>query len=383
MGNKHRRVMIAMTLFLGTLLGVIVLGISWRRTPGEKPEEGSISTVSETSHPKATAIPAGDPSIFHEDTTDVCNFNAQGCYDNSKRLSCDLGYGIHLRLGAGTTDEVDGICIDPVLCYDYALNVSEPYGFLIRFSRGDLYYCGSPQPLAAAQNLGVTSLYIAGRTYDKLTPAMYASEEAYGIKWVNDISGDSLDMTGAELIIHAIRLVDGSLMGAAKAEISFDLTSSCYYLSSLISSDVRTTGELSAWDREKLVNAAVSFFNTCCPNIQTDFSEADLSNIKDQIVVERTGRVLFNKLYNAKGDAVPAGRFAGREIYAVNIPASGLGYVTAYFCHIDQAKGLTRVENENLDYVIVGYDAVNRAPFNTDTFNSLILPEDREKFGVL
>jgi hypothetical protein len=243
-------------------------------------------------------------------------------------------------------------------------------------------YRGEPKPIDYDQNRGERSLFIAGRTYDKLVPAHYYNETQYGVAWVNDIEGDSMDRTGTELLIHAIRLKDGSLMGAAKAQIIFDQVSDAYLLASVSSSDVSVAGELRTEDRNALIDSTVQFFNENCLNVQTSLSEADLKNIRSAIVVEKTNKVLFNRLFNVKAEVIPSGRLRGCDIYAVNLPCAGLGYLTAYYIPIAQAQGISHIAFGDLDYVLVGYDAANCPPFNADTFNSFLLPEEIEKFSI-
>lgn len=369
-------------LFVVGMLAILILHAKLEEREKEQQLQTPTPAVTETGRPQATAVPADDPTITYEDATDLHNLDAHGSYDNSRRLFCELGYGIRLYLGAETSDEIEGLCLNPTLIYDYALNVDEQYIFLIRCSRGALENSGDPSPASSAQNSAFTSLLINSRTYDKLTPATYVNPDAFGVKWVNDITGDSWDKTGAVLYIHAIRLKDGHLMGTAKAIIDYDAGNEFYYLDSVSKSDVLTQKDISSAERTELINAAVGFFNAGNGPVALTITDNDRSNLGDFYVVESRPRPLYNKLFSAKGDVIPAGRLAGCDLVAVHIPYTGLGYITAYFTSADDATGLARCEFENTEYVLVAYDAINSPPFDAKSFNSFLVPEDAEKFKV-
>lgn len=380
MKRKSKLMLLLLIGFFAVSAAIFLL--RYRHPNSSSHDSQEVHMPTETSAPKATSFPASQPGLFHENTSEISNYQSGGAYDNTSIIGCDLGFGIHLTLGIGSQTAFDRIYLNPVLTYDYAMNTSEPYGFLVRATRGAVVYSGEPKPIDYDQNRGERSLFIAGRTYDKLVPAHYNNEAQYGVAWVNDIEGDSMDRTGTELLIHAIRLKDGRLMGAAKAQIIFDQESDAYLLASVSSSDVSVAGKLRTEDRKALIDSTVQFFNENCLNVQTSLSEADLKNIRSAIVVEKTNKVLFNRLFNVKAEVIPSGRLRGCDIYAVNLPCAGLGYLTAYYIPIAQAQGISHIAFGDLDYVLVGYDAANCPPFNAETFNSFLLPEEIEKFGI-
>ena len=317
-----------------------------------------------------------------EDASQVEDFVDLGFYENSRVLTYQAADTITLSIGM-ESDYDGGLILNPVLYYDLAANLDEPYGFLVRTDKGTVQTCGIPADINDPQNSGKQFFCIAERTYDKLTPASFQDEDWFGIRWVNNsIYGDP--SAGAELTIHAIRLQDGFLMAAAKVKIEYDPTRNSYRFADIHGADVLETGELDAETREDTIMKAISFINEGTTTFTGEISRENYLNYQQFVVVERLNRVLFNRLFDASGVACPAGRFLQCDIYAVNIPYTGRGYMTIYFAPSLQALTYSRdtnlvIEDES-SLSVIGYDPL--APFSVEEFNSFLLPEDAEYFGV-
>ncbi len=372
-------------LFLGGVLALVILNA--------KMKDGSVTLPVATQAPVQTPEPTGyvSPEEYEslystgldEAMAEIESIKAQGTYANAQ-LSCELHQSIELYLGADVGESEEGIFLNPCLIYGNAANPDEPYLFLIRASRGDLDYLGEPAAYGTAQNSGKQYFYLAGRTYDKLVPATYYSPTDYGVKWKNNVVADGLDKTGCQLYIHAIRLADGYLMGAAQARITFDDSANQYKISSLTPSDVSVTGELTQELRDQIVTDAVRYINDDARrNISLKIEELDFRNNENFIVVEKLSCFLFNRFYDADENVVPAGRYAACDPYAVNIPYPGFGYLTVYFAPTARVYGFLDVNIEDpktMDLIVVGYDALK--PDTVESFNEFLFPDDRELFNV-
>lgn len=373
-------------LFLAAVLALVILNA--------KVKDGGLTLPSASETPAATPEPSYyvSPGEYEEtynsefeseSMREIDSIKATGSYANAQ-ISCELHQSIELYLGADVGVSDDGIYLNPCLIYGNAANSEEPYLFLIRASRGDLDYLGEPAAYGSGKNTGKQYFYLAGRTYDKLVPATYYSASDYGVKWKNNVIADGKDKTGCELTIHAIRLADGFLMGAARAKIVYDSSADQYKISSLTPSDVSVTGELPGDLRDQIVAEAIRYINSDDRrNISLKITEQEYNNNERFIVVEKLSGFLFSRFYDYDEEVAPAGRYAACEPYAVNIPCTGFGYLTVYFAPRARVYGFMDVnisDPATMDLIVVGYDAIK--PDSAEIFNSFLVPEDRDKFNV-
>ena len=344
----------------------------------------STPTPEPTETPRPSVIPDTDPGIYYEDTSEMEALPSRGRYKNNKVFTLQLGYGIQLRIGINNAGETNAIYLNPELTHEYGENQSAPYAFLMKADGGEIEYVGTPGSTDSYP--GSQFFYMAGRTYDKLVPSSFVSTDQYGVKWSNTTYNDT-NQTGTSILLHAIRLKsldndDGFLMGAAKITIVYDELDDAYRIESVGLADVSHTGELLASTREAIIMDAIRFSNDSANNLSVEITEQEYRNKESFIVVEKMNHVWFRKLYNKEGDVVSAGTFAKCDVYAVNIPVMGYGYITVYFAPEAQTYGWNRQtvnEGDELNLVIIGFDAIK--PFDVETFEACMFEEDIPKLS--
>ncbi len=286
-------------------------------------------------------------------------------------LSCDLPCGVRITLGTGDAGDAEGIVLDPSVTVSGASDPEEKYAFRILACGGRLEYGGQA---------GTGPVFcFQGRTRDTLVSAAREGGEAFGVRWV---CGDRrYDPEGrAVLFLHALRLRDGALLGAVRAEIGRDGAFGPFRLLEAGPSDALVRGELAEGERAALVGAAAAFFSSGAGKVQAALTPAALANAAPRITAEKTGRVFHGRLYDLKGHPAPAGRFQGREVLALSIPTEGLGTLTAYFVPRDRASGLPSLPAGDSGFVLAGYDIPDCPPFTRESLAALLPPEDREAF---
>lgn len=299
--------------------------------------------------------------------------NPEDCCLNRDPLRLDCGSECSLSLGRASDSRV-GIYLDPHFEYPYARNPFEQYGFLFRCLGGEL------EVKQAEAVDGETDYIITGRTYDKRSPASFRSEDCFGVRWIPDRDGSGVVRESAEISVHVIRLSDGMLMAAAKAEIDYLDEVSGFALTGLRGSDVSTTGELTESERNALIQDAASFLSAGNDKLALPYSVKDIRNHSAEICVEKLERPLYSKLFSASGKPLYSSRLSGMILYAVHLPCTGLGFVTVYFAPETQINGLREehwgTETDRL--AVTGYDAV--CPLAEDRFRSFLQPQDIEFF---
>ena len=297
-------------------------------------------------------------------------------------VSCDIDENIHMTLGVESESADKGIFLNPVLTYDQAV-LNDQYIFLIKATRGAIDYVGSPDAGSSDSNKDSRFLYLAGRTYDKLVPAEFKSEDDYGVRWYSTESSEFMEKLEASLYIHAIRLRDGMLMGSVKADLAYDKETKQISITEIKKNDVLETGEFTEEQRTNIIMAAIRFINKGNNKFDVYISENDYNTISHMVVVEHLKTPLYPRFFDAVAQVSPAGRYSQCELYAVHLPIIGYGYITVYFAPADQLVGLPRASMDGDfggDYAIIGYDAL--MPFSNDSMLSYLTSEDAELFGL-
>jgi len=339
--------------------------------PPDQPEETVISP------------PSNEAVIISEDGNQPTKIRSSGTYLN-KLLAVSTGYGMTFSLGIDQQDASDAIYLNPHFEYAYAGNPEEEYGYLIRTERVPLEYSEtSDAPAWSEKHRGLTDFAIVGRTYDKVVSASVQSRDQFGVRWIDSPAYGGLEHGGDTVRILIIRISDGTLMGAVKAEISYDYGTRSYSISNLFNSDVSYTGELTGGQRGELVEETIRILVQGNAQMTLGISKEELEAQSASVVVDHPQRTYYSKLYDMDGNIVSSGRYSNCEIYAVNINCDGYGFFTVYFAPEPQANGLTVQtlnEGEPLKQVPIGYDAI--APFTVDSFNRFLLPEDMKHFGT-
>ena len=320
--------------------------------------------------------------IITEDGNEPLSMKTSGTYLNNRVLSVAPGYGMTFTLGLEQDGLSDALYLNPHFEYAYAGDPNEAYGYLVKTERVPLEFAeSSASPAWSADHTGLTDFMITGRTYDKVVPAAALDQDRYGVRWIDSPAYGGADHAGDQLRILIIRLSDGTLMGAVKADISYDIRTRTYSLRNLMKSDVSSTGELSEAEREHLIQEAVQYLVQGNSQMTMNLTREELEAQKQSFIVEHPLGVYYNKLFDTDGKAVSSGAYSKCEIYAVHLNCDGFGYFTVYFAPEPQVNGLsmkTLNKGEQMKLVLFGYDAF--APFTAESFSSFLHPEDISLF---
>lgn len=359
-------------------LVLLIVVVSSRRNTAEGEAEEAKTTPVPSAAPAETASPPSlDEVIVSEDGNAQLSVKSTGLYSNTENPEIQTGYGRYISIGLGNGDIRDAIYLNPHVRYDYAENPNEQYGFLLKTDRVPLEYADTdPKPGNDPRNAAFTDLAILGRTYDRLVPAGWTDSERYGVRWVDSPAFGGLPHDGDVLHVLAVRVSDGTLMGAGRADIVYDYPTDTYCIRNFRNSDVLYTGELSEEWRDRLYNDAVAFLQTGNDRFHIGFTGTDWDEIRQFAVIEKLNRPYYGKFFNTLGTVISAGRYAGMDIYAVNINCSGYGFFTVYFCPEPMAYGLhaDHLGDRELNLIPVGYDA--HSPMTEELFRSYLLEED-------
>ena len=330
---------------------------------GQQQKENPEARPGESQAEIIISPPSEEEVIITEDGNLPSMVKSSGTYRNDKVLSVSTGYGMTFSVGLEQDGATDALYLNPHFEYAYAGNPDEAYGYLMRTERVPLEYAeSSVSPAWSTKYNGLTD---------------------FGVRWMDSPAYGGADNAGDTLRILIIRLSDGTLMGSVKPEVFFDTHTKAYSLENLTNSDVAFTEELNAAQREMLIAEAVQYLTNGNDQMTLGVTKEELESQNLSTIVENSQRVYYNRLFDADGNAVAAGRFSNCDIYAVNINCDGYGFFTVYFAPEPQANGLaarTLSDSNELKLVLIGYDAF--APFTVETFNSFLFPEDIELFGA-
>ena len=384
--RRHNSIVLTVAGFSALLLMIITMTVRESRTP---PEECSLISESydPSARPKETAtpsisLPSESEVIIREDEISPFEKYADGVYENRAQQNVQTGFGRYLNIGLDRSDIQDALYINPHFIYQYAGNPYEQYGYLLRTDRVPLEYAVTKTAAGSdPQNAGYTDLAILGRTFDKVVPAVTENSELYGVRWRDNPACGGKEHDGDILYILIVRLSDGMLMGAARADIKYEQETNSYHIENFRNSDVQYTGDISYEWREELFNRAVNFLQAGSDSFSLGFIRPDWGEARNFVVIEKIPRVYFNKFFSPTSKIIPAGQFKNCDIYAVNINFTGYGYFTVYFAPEGMAYGLhTEQLGDEFDLLIIGYDAF--APMTVESFNSHLFPDDAETFGA-
>jgi hypothetical protein len=302
------------------------------------------------------------------ESTALAERKSSGNYRNDALLKYEYdtkGNTISLGLGSGQLD--DYIYLNP-RCSEATPHMK--IGFYISSSRIDVEICDKVgEPGTAPKNASESNVLIVDRTYDTLVPAIYKDPENYGIRWKNDPMYDGNLSTGTTLYIRAVRLFDGYLVAICRAEIVYDQATNTYRLASLYNADVRNTGELPDAERDRILNDAVDFIrNPERGPVVSYENQAYWDEALKLAKIERRPYTYFDVLYDKNNKVCRKGDFVNCDVYAVNVPLTGFGFVSVYYAPGLQLDGFntpTRPGSTDLDLQVFGYDAF--FPFRKDT----------------
>lgn len=274
--------------------------------------------------------------------------------------------GDTITVGVEGTTDGEGIYLIPS---SSAANAYTRVGFYILRSNnleyGDTLGVGTT---STGNTSNFVNFVIVNQTYDKLWAATY-TDYSYPVRWV-DASRASGGITRSDTIyMRAVDLVSHDLLATFQVEISYNAETDTYYISDIHDSDVSTTGELSDEDRANLVSAAVNFITTSGSLSITGGEDGEDVIQEEAAVVECVPKTYFRMMYSTDMTAIYSDDYIrDGNIYAVNIPVSGLGFVTIYYVPEEQiVYGFT--DSAVGDLVLYGLDALT--PFTIETILTL------------
>lgn len=313
-------------------------------------------------------VPNYDPNISAGSTP-----VSTGLYENSV-LSCEFPSGGTLKIGMDTSDR-NAIYLNPVYeCTEDELFNSQDdtyfaFYFQTEYGSDITTDMTATTSVTAGQTQSDKYFLITGRTYDTLVPSTFRSPTGYGAKWIDINNYHGFDGQDCHINIRVVRLPDGALIGTAEFDVLFDSANTSYHAVNLRCSDVSMTGELSDDERNDLVERAFEFFCSDDKGQNTFVNTEYWNSYKTRAIVEKSDRVYFSRLFDAKGNVTIAGKLTGMHIYAVNINYPDYGFVTVYFAPQKQINGMRSTVGPKEDLQVLGYDA-----FKPFTASSLFVP---------
>ena len=298
-------------------------------------------------------------------------------YSNAGTIGCATKTGGYVS--AGIVSDADGrLILNPV--YSPADDELIPwldrtqFAFYITCSRGAVEYSYKVAgTYDGSENYTHDSLYITDRCYDSCVPADYVSDDDYGIAWTDTEYAQGASLSDEVLFsMRIIRIGDGTLMDIVHFTVKPDGTGT-YALSEMHRGDVLVENELSEADRARMLQLAKEFLSDPERGQSLSLPVDDWDSALGEAIVEKVETPYFPRLLDAEGLTANAGKYVGCDIYAVNLPYAGLGFVTIYISTEMQLMGFTEPIAPGDDapvYEVFGYD-----PFNPQTEETLTVPE--------
>lgn len=223
------------------------------------------------------------------------------------------------------------------------------YGIYIKCEKNGLSWADESY---VSREAGVHSYVISGQTYDTLT-------SADSVRWELDSTIEDIDASVLPHIdFRVVSLWDGSLVDVFRLDLDYD---GAITPLNLYENDVRNTGVLREEDWKGMLEDCDEFISG------NPFGAAATLNttnaVMDGVIIDNPGVTYFPKLMGADGQPAAAGKFSRCEVYAVNIPQPGLGFITLYFAPESQLYGLS-MPMDRLDLTLFGYDLL--LPFSQE-----------------
>lgn len=305
-------------------------------------------------------------------------------YSNNGVLQCEVHDGLFMNVGVEAPEDSRMLFINPK-CYIEGDEYQSRYGFYVTPENGAISFSGAYQlgSVSSDEFNGINSFVVMNRTLDTLRPAEYISADDFGVEWemFNPEEPESSQIVDT-IRFRIIDLDKGILVGAARAEISYDADAKTYYFSNLYSSDVQYTGEVTAEMRDYLIKATKAFFSGGAKEFTVSLPEDRWAEMMDKATVEVTPKTYFKQLYNIRSNAIRSSAINKYELIAVNIPYEGYVVFTAYFTPQYNVSGPgSKIEwADNIEYrqMLIAYDAL--CPYSKTTFIDNLYPEDVEFF---
>ena len=371
---KTDRVKVLLRLFAGVVvLAALCLMVIFVMR-GCSPEEGSQVTETSPAYSELPVIDGTDAPapieteaggiVDYSDSEDNSAYGSLGNYANDRVLTYNYGSG-SISLGVADLGIQDYLYLNPV-CSEAKAEEGRQVGFFITCSSPRLDISGTEgASVREGRNVNAANFVMLDQTYDTAVPAAYEDAENYGVRWEQDVLEVNEDDGGTTLYIRAINLSNGKLLAMCKVTIVYDAFSDTHYLSSLTSSDVVDTGEMSLADKSALVEAAVTFMQGT-GNFSPP-SEESWTAAMETAKVEHVPAPYFTKFSDSNGQQAKAYHYSNCEIWAVNLQFP-TGVITVYFAPQLQIWGFdsaTEPGSDDLNLQPLGYACLN--PYTKDT----------------
>lgn len=328
-------------------------------TPGTTGDTSSQSTDPPTDDALSDYADCEDNSTWGEDLVGACH--------NETVLTYNYGRGT-ISLGVNAPEAKDAIYLNPV-CSEAAAEKGRQIGFFITAGSSDLYFSRTEGAAPdTGENAKSANFVLLGETYDTAVPAAYVDQENFGVCWKRDPLSATEDGDNTTLYIRAVNLSSGQLIAMCRATITHDTATDSYSLTSLTSSDVVDTGEMTAEEKASLAEQAVQFMvaqNIVMP--PNGWSDAQAAAMVEHVPTTYFPWFIGPNNEHLKSYEKP---YQNCEIWAVNLPLT-TGTITVYFAPYLQAvlgfESATMPGSDELNLVPIGCARLN--PFSEDTIS--------------
>ena len=358
--SKNPIILIASIIALFCAVGSVLLITN--RIHQKKEIEGKVEMIDQSYDPNAKpGEETGDCIVTRSES------QSTGNYKNNKVLEYKYNNG-KSRLSFGLKDGPTGnyIYLSP-LCSEKGTHV----GYYMEAENGCIEHSTQyGADLNYSANIGTSNFLIKNRTYDTLVPAEYVDETNYGVRWSNLVFGTMGENADDVISIRAVDLDSGSLIAVLKLTIAF--RNDHYELSELSSADVASTKELSPAMRTEAIETTVKFLKNL-PVIGAEEPNKNYWSTAKKLAQVEATRPYFENLYNPDHTPIHRGLFYKYDIYAVNIPVIGFGFVTVYLAPYVDVNSLPKSysDEDDLDLTVIGYDA-----FHPETTSTVDIADD-------
>jgi hypothetical protein len=388
--SKTKKIVIYVILVL-IVIGIMAVTydlLVLKNKPVNEPAEEPVEEPIESTVEEATEVVPQDEVEKPQEKTYENDMNYDvyanlSKYANNVVLQCQLHDGLFLNIGLENPDDMRALMFDPK-CYVDGEEFQDRYGFYFTSEKGGTFSysditIGSVSSEKAAD---INSFVILNRTLDTLAPASYRSDIKFGVSIdYNDLAAETGEGIVDIIHIRVINLDKGILVGAARAEVSYERSTKTYSITNLYSSDVHDTGEITEDMREYLVAATKAYFSGGAKEFTISLPEDRWAEMMEKATVEVTPKTYFKQLYNIRSNAIRSSAINKYELIAVNIPFEGYVVFTAYFTpqyNVDGSGRENWPQNAEPRQMLIAYDAL--CPYSKTTFIDNLYPEDVEFF---
>ena len=335
--------MISKKIVATTLIGILALSTVACGNKNETPpsaEREKVTMQSQTREEQEKNTNKKEKEGFQEDAK-----------YSSKPVSFNYGPGT-ITVGTDKAPDDDHIYLN-IKCSE--ARDGYEIGYYVESSRVDLQLpTFNNIACDVGENATQSNFVIRERFYADVAPSTYVNKDYFGVRWQDNIMYDNRN-GGTTISIRAVNLKTGALVTMCDATISYDKKKNTYSITSLKSSEVAKTKELTNDTRDHIVKKSAEF---AASRLHCDVSEF---NVSAAICDKHDGTYFSNFL--GKDDAILYYKdyITCHDTYAITLPSEKYGYITVYYAPQTQLIGLTsptEVGSTDLRLKLYGYDPV-------------------------